>query len=56
MKTAIVYTQRFMNRPYVPLPNAATRRQVLHKLLDKILIGACCVGVTIGVMFLISLA
>ena len=37
MKTAVIYAQRFMNRPYIPLPNAATRRQVLKKALDGLL-------------------
>lgn len=56
MKTATVYAQRFMNRPYIPLPNAATRRQVLKKALDGILVGVCCVGIVVAILFLASLA
>lgn len=56
MKTAVIYAQSFMNRPYVPLPNAATRRQVMRKFLDGILVGACCVGLAVVLLFLASLA
>lgn len=56
MKTAVIYANRFMNRPYISLPNAATRRQVLQKLLDRLLIGACCVGLATVLLFLFVLA
>lgn len=56
MKTAVVYAQRFMNRPYVPLPNAATRRQVLKRYIDGLLVGVCCIGIVVAVLFLMSLA
>lgn len=56
MKTAVIYANRFMNQPYIPLPNAATRRQVLHKLLDGLLVGACCVGLVTALLFLFVLA
>ena len=56
MKTAVIYAQRFMNRPYIPLPNAATRRQILKKALDGILVGACCLGIVVAVLFLTTLA
>lgn len=56
MKAAILYAHRFMNRPYVDLPNAATRRQLLHKYVDQLLVCACGVGLTVAVLFLASLA
>ena len=56
MKTAVIYAQRFMNRPYISLPNAATRRQVLKKALDGILVCVSCVGLVVALLFLASLA
>lgn len=56
MKAAVVYAQRFMNRPHVPLPNAATRRQLLKRFLDRFLVGVCCIGIVVAVLFLMSLA
>lgn len=51
MKTAV------MNRKvYVPMPGAATRREIFHKYLDKLLLIASAVGFFVGVMFLITLA
>ena len=43
---------RFLDRPYVPYPNAATRRQLLEKLLDLLLITAICAGVAACMVFL----
>lgn len=39
-------------RDYIPYPNAATRRQQLHNLLDKCLIVASAVGLVAALMFL----
>ena len=42
-----------MNRlDYIPYPNAATRRQQLHKFLDKCLVAASAVGIVAMLMFL----
>ena len=56
MRAAIVYANHYMNRRHVDLPNAATRRQLLHKYLDHMLVCACGVGLTVAVLFLASLA
>ena len=56
MKAAVIYAQRFMNRPHIALPNAATRRQLLNKYLNSMLVGVCCVGIVVAVLFLMSLA
>ena len=37
----------------IPYPNAATRREVLHKLLDTALLTAC--GIGIGAMIALML-
>lgn len=50
MKTAICKsTYRPMAK--IPYPNAATRREVLHKLLDTVLVAAS--GMGIAAMFLL---
>ena len=56
MKTAMLYANNFLNKPHVDLPNADTRRQVLRKYLDGILLCACGVGIAVAVLFLASLA
>jgi len=53
MKTAYVQ-KRFMDRPYIAYPNAATRRELMNRILDKILIGACCLGACTAILFLLS--
>ena len=56
MKTAILRFNRYLSQPAVPLPNAATRRQVLHKILDTALIAASCVGLVAITLFLTVLS
>ena len=55
MKTAILCVQKFMNQPYIALPNAATRKQVLDRIVDKLLILVCCIGIVTGIIFIISI-
>ena len=43
-------------RNYIPYPNAATRRQQLHKFLDKCLVVASAIGIATILMFLGVLA
>lgn len=54
MKTAHMNHARFMNAPIVRVPNAASRRQVFHKILDTLLI--CASGAGIGATALLLLA
>ena len=54
MKTAAV-RPAFMARPVVPLPNAVSRRQVLHKVLDGILIAVSGVGIATMLLVLLTL-
>ena len=51
MKTITCKTCHPLDR--IPYPNAATGRQILHKLLDNLLIAAC--GMGIGAMVLLGL-
>ena len=45
----------FMNKPFVNVPNAATRREVLHQMLDRVLVVASCMGLITAIAFLLSL-
>ncbi|MBQ6831070.1 MAG: hypothetical protein IJO28_00395 [Oscillospiraceae bacterium] len=45
-----------MDYPLAPYPNAATRRELLHKLLDHLLIIASCAGVAAVILLLVALA
>lgn len=46
----------FWNEPVLELPNAATRRQVLHKILDTTLLVASCVGVMAIMLFFVVIS
>ena len=50
MKTATVYRKERA----VPYPNAATRKEVLHKYLDTLLTFACCGGILATLIFLLT--
>ncbi len=53
MKTAVIYQKD--DRCPVPFPNAATRRQILGKFLDTLLIAACGMGLAAMVVFLLAI-
>ncbi len=50
MKTATVYR----NQSTLPYPNAASRREILHKYLDTVLTIACCGGILAMLLFLLT--
>lgn len=51
MKTAAVYR----SAEVVPYPNAANRRQILNKILDYVLVGACGMGIAAMLLFLLTI-
>lgn len=53
MKTAAINK---MNLPFAPYPNAATRREMLHKVLDHLLIVASCAGISAVILLLLAMA
>lgn len=53
MKTLTLNKMEF---PLAPYPNAATRREILHRILDHLLIIASCAGVATVVLFIAALA
>lgn len=56
MKTAAIYRSKCTSRPELPYPNAATRREIFHKLLDLLLMGAIGVGAATVILFLLAIA
>ena len=53
MKAMTVSHQNF--KPAIPYPNAATRRQVFHKVLDTVLITASGIAITVMLTFLLTI-
>lgn len=53
MKTAVV--KRTNNMPVIPYPNAATKQEMLHKILDMLLVAAIGAGLAASLIFLIAL-
>lgn len=53
MKTAVLNRIDF---PIAPYPNAATIRQILHKIMDHMLIIASCAGIASVILLLFTLA
>ena len=56
MKTAVVKRTDFNNMPVIPYPNAATREEMLHKILDLLLVAAIGAGLAACLIFLIALS
>lgn len=53
MKTAVLNKIDF---PLAPYPNAATTREILHKMVDHLLIIASCAGIAAVILLLFTLA
>lgn len=53
MKTAVINK---MELPLAPYPNAATRREILHKVVDHLLIMASCAGIASVILLLFAMA
>lgn len=53
MKTAVLNK---MDYPLAPYPNAATIREILHKVIDNLLIIASCAGIAAVILLLFTLA
>ena len=53
MKTATISKKDY---PFAPYPNAATRREVIHKVLDFFLTLASCAGIAAAMLLLFATA
>lgn len=45
-----------MDYPFAPYPNAATRRELIHKFLDHLLIIASSAGIAAALLLLFAFA
>jgi len=53
MKTAVLNK---MDYPLAPYPNAATRREILHKVVDHLLLIASCAGIAAALLLFFTMA
>lgn len=56
MKTAELYFTSRTRRPTLPFPNAASRRDLIRKAVDFMLIVASCVGIVAIMLFFVTFA
>lgn len=56
MKTITYRTTDLANRPNIPYPNAATRRQILDRVVDLLLMAGLGIGAAAILLFLLALA
>ena len=55
MKTTACSTNYRMNAP-IPYPNAMTRKEALHKVLDALIVAASGMGLAASLLLLLALA
>jgi ABC-type phosphate/phosphonate transport system permease subunit len=55
MKTTAIYRTDYASRPNLPFPNAATRKDIVHKILDLLLMAALGMGTAAILLFLLAL-
>lgn len=53
MKATVCHRQNIVRHQPLPYPNAATRRQILQKFLDLLLVAACGMGMAAAVLLLL---
>ena len=56
MKTAAMHRTDLANRPNLPYPNAATKRQIFDRFVELLLMAALGVGAAASVLFILALA
>lgn len=54
MKTTVYHHS--VNKPAIPCPNAASRKQLLDKFVDQLLVGAIGVACVTALLFFMTLA
>lgn len=55
MRTTAIYRTDYAPIPEVPFPNAATRKDILRKFLDLLLMGALGAGAAAILLFMLVL-
>lgn len=55
MKTTAIYRKSQNTRPNIPYPNAATRHEIAHKILNLLLSAVCGAALAAIALFLMVL-
>lgn len=56
MKTTVMHHRKVNTRPNIPYPNAATKKEILHKVADMLLSAAYGAAFATIVLFLMAVA
>lgn len=56
MKTATIHRNDAKMRPNIPYPNAATRKELLHRFLDLLLMGVIGAALAASMLFFMAIA
>ena len=56
MKTAAAHRTDLANRPNLPYPNAATKRQIFDRFVELLLMAALGISAAAIVLFILALA
>ena len=56
MKTATVQYRKTKTQPQIPYPNAATKKELINRILDLLLTGAMGAALAALLLFLIVIA
>lgn len=56
MKTPAIYTANRPGKSHVAYPNSASRRQIINKIVDLLLMAASGAGAAAIVLFMLALA
>ncbi len=56
MKTVTARSTTISNRPHIPYPNAATRREILDRFVELLLMAGLGIGAAAIVLFIFALA
>lgn len=56
MRTITLKQSGYSNMPNLPYPNSATRRELLHRFLNFLLVAAMGAGAAASLLFILALA
>ena len=56
MKTTAMHRRKVNTRPNIPYPNAATKKEIMHKVLDTLLSAAYGAAFATIVLFFLAVA
>ena len=56
MKTTAMHHRKVNTRSNIPYPNAATKKELMHKMLDMLLSAACGAAFATIILFFLAVA